>query len=221
MPRLRRIFRTLAAFLIGITVGALGLAYLLAGEIYDYQDSVDGVHLPKVDAIVCLAGGRGRIAAAGDLWYRYWEVSQKPPIGKPPLLYLSGMGHQARWNVLNHQLRRGVLGVIQPEDVLMETESGNTEANARWFAKYAKDRGWRKVILLTSPYHMRRARYIFDATLVSLGIPISVETLSVFQEPFEHGEWRSAFHGVHVTILEYLKWVYTRSVWKPATTPLS
>ena len=52
---------------LGMVVGALLLASILAGEIYDYQDTVDGVHLPKVDAIVVLAGGKGRISAAGDL----------------------------------------------------------------------------------------------------------------------------------------------------------
>ena len=37
--------------------GLLVLPLLLAGEIYDYQDTVDGVRLPSVDAIVVLAGG--------------------------------------------------------------------------------------------------------------------------------------------------------------------
>ena len=47
-----------------MTLGALALAYVMAGDIYEYQDTVDGVHLPEVDAIVCLAGGRGRAAEA-------------------------------------------------------------------------------------------------------------------------------------------------------------
>ena len=66
--RLRRAGRSLALIALGMALGSLLLAYLSAGEIYEYQDSVDGVHLPPVDAIVCLAGGRGRIAAAGDIW---------------------------------------------------------------------------------------------------------------------------------------------------------
>src|ERR1017187_6074086 len=83
----------------GISFG-IALFFRFAGDIYDYQDTVDGVHLPHVDAIVCLAGGRGRIAAAGDIWYRYWELAHSPLVGigknpvpdQTPILYLSGMG---------------------------------------------------------------------------------------------------------------------------------
>src|SRR4051812_9069212 len=154
MALLRRWSRPLIALLVGITLGALALAYLMAGEIYEYQDTVDGVHLPDVDAIVCLAGGRGRIAAAGDIWYRYFELAHTPFAGagsdpvpdKPPILYLSGMGHQSNWRSFAKQLRRGVLEVIKPENVILENESVNTEANARYVARYAQQRGWERIL---------------------------------------------------------------------------
>ncbi|MBI3534975.1 MAG: hypothetical protein HY072_05770, partial [Deltaproteobacteria bacterium] len=65
-------------FLLVILFGFFLFAFFSAGEIYEYKDTVDGVHLPKVDVIVCLAGGRGRITQASDLWYRYYELSQMP-----------------------------------------------------------------------------------------------------------------------------------------------
>src|SRR4051812_17666421 len=113
--RLRRLLRALIWGGTGALIAAFLLVYVMAGEIYDYQDTVDGVHLPQVDAIVCLAGGRGRISAAADIWYRYWELSQVPVPGAgrspapthPPLLYLSGMGGHSNWNVLAHHVRRG------------------------------------------------------------------------------------------------------------------
>jgi uncharacterized SAM-binding protein YcdF (DUF218 family) len=219
----QRWLRLFLALILGMTLGALALAYVMAGEIYEYQDSVDGVHLPEVDAIVCLAGGRGRIAAAGDIWYRYWELERSPvtgsgrnPIpGLPPTLYISGMGPRSDWRALARQLRRGVLDVIRPPNVLLETESINTDANARYLVRYAKQRGWHKILLMTSPYHMKRARFMFDAIMKDAGIPMEIETLSVFQEPFEPGEWRGSFHGVRVTVTEFLKWVYYKSFWKP------
>lgn len=206
-----------------MTLGALALSYVMAGQIYDYQDSVDGVHLPEVDAIVCLAGGRGRISAAGDIWYRYWELAHSPFVGvgkrpvpdQVPILYLSGMGRGSNWHVLNHQLRRGVLEVIKPDNVILETESANTDANARYLARYAKQRGWERVLLMTSPYHMKRARFMFDGILKEEGVPLEIETLSVFQEPFEPGEWRGSFHGIRVTVTEFLKLVYYEHFWKP------
>jgi uncharacterized SAM-binding protein YcdF (DUF218 family) len=212
------------ALLLGMTLGALMLAFVMAGEIYEYQDTVDGVHLPHVDAIVCLAGGRGRIVAAGDLWYRYFELAHTPIVAgagrdpapsRSPVLYFSGMGHQSNWRGLTRQLRRGVVEVLRPEDVVLEIESGNTDANARYLARYAKQHGWEKILLITSSYHMKRARFMFDGVMKTLGVPLEIETLSVFQEPFEPGEWRGSFHGIRVTILEFSKWVYYKSFWRP------
>lgn len=210
----RRVLLHLGVMVAGFVLAALALPLILAGEIYDYRDTVDGVHLPPVDAIVCLAGGRGRIAAAGDIWYRYWENGRrKHPPEAPPVLYMSGMGPQANWNVLLRQVRSGVRRVLRPGDVILETESQNTESNALWLARNAEKRGWKKILLITSAYHMRRAWLIFGRTLKTHGSGVSVETMSAFQDPFEATEWRSSFHGIHVTVLEYIKWVYYRYFW--------
>lgn len=196
-------------------MGSLALPLILAGDIYEYQDTVDGVHLPNVDAIVCLAGGRGRIAAAGDLWYRYRETGQQEnPPRNPPLLYISGMGPQSTWPIFLRQLRAGVRPVIKPEQVYLETESTNTEANALWLARFAEKRGWKRILLMTSPYHMKRALFIFDRTLKDHGLNIQIHTLSALQEPFGEGEWRGSLHGVHVTVGEYIKWVYYKYFWR-------
>jgi uncharacterized SAM-binding protein YcdF (DUF218 family) len=214
-----RFFIYLGALLLGIVTGALVLAFFMAGEIYDYQDTVDGVHLPEVDAVVCLAGGRGRIAEAGDLWYRYWELNHavNKATGKSsmslPVLYISGMGKNANWAVFTKQLRRGVRDVIKPENVVIENESLNTDANARWLARYGNERDWSRILLMTSPYHMKRARFIFEGVLRPPGPSIEVETLSVFQEPFEANEWRSNLHGIRVSINEYIKWIYYKNFW--------
>lgn len=212
----RRARFTLA--LLGLLGIGLGFAYFSAGEIYQYSDTVAGVteKLPQVDSIVCLAGGRGRIGAAADLWFRYWQLAQEPGSGitKVPVLYLSGMGPQVTWNSVSKQVRRPVLGVIRSTDLLIENESSNTYQNAQYLARYARERQWRKVLLLTSTYHMKRAHFIFNHVLKALESPIEVETLSFYQEPFGSNEWRNGTIGLRVTLFEYLKWVYYRSVWQ-------
>jgi uncharacterized SAM-binding protein YcdF (DUF218 family) len=218
----RRVLAYLLALSTGFAVGAMALAYALAGEIYDYQDTADGVRLPPVDVIVCLAGGRGRIAAAGDIWFRYWEMAQRPVPGAPvhpepvqaPVLYFSGLGPSSNWNILGKSLRRGVHSVIQPENVVLETKSDSTEANAEWVAGYARERGWKRILLITSRYHMKRSRLIFEQVFARGRTPLELGTFSVYQEPFEPGEWRSSFHGVRVTLWEYLKWIYYKRLWK-------
>jgi hypothetical protein len=194
----------------------LSVALALAGEIYDYTDSVDGVNLPAVDAVVCLAGGRGRIASAGDVWYRYWELAHSPQVGavarpRVPVLFLSGMGERASLQTVRALVRPGVVPALSPSQVIVETESTNTVENARHFARYARERGWKRVLLITSRYHMRRSRLIFEQVL-SRGLPDQIETLSVYQEPFEPGEWREDWHGIRVTLTEYFKWLYYRAV---------
>ncbi len=237
-PQLKAFHRTAKGLGVlggGVVFCFLSVAYVLSGEIYDYQDTVqntvqgiaqgltekryqplaDGASLPAVDAIVCLAGGRGRIAAAGDVWYRYWRLAHENSAQVPriPVLYFSGMGRQATWPLLSKQLRRGVMQVIRPEEVIIENESSNTDTNAQWLARYARERSWRKILLLTSSYHMKRAHYIFDRVLKFQENSVEVETLSVYQEPFASGEWRLDLNGVRVTLLEYLKWIYYRSIW--------
>jgi uncharacterized SAM-binding protein YcdF (DUF218 family) len=207
-----------------------------ADAVYAYQDTVDGVHLPEVDAIVCLAGGRGRISAAGDLWYRYWEqdLSRSSIPGPPrksarPILYFSGVGAPSTWKSVRSQLRSGVMQVIEPRDVILENQSTSTEENALWLLQYARERNWKSFLIVTSRYHMRRARLIFErlfekerqlrtvlrpADAAPLE-PIRIETLSVYQEPFEPGEWADDVHGVRVTLGEFFKWIYYAHLWNP------
>jgi uncharacterized SAM-binding protein YcdF (DUF218 family) len=216
MDKPYRLFKLFGLAGTGVVIVAMIIGYQFAGEIYKYKDSVNDALLPEVDAIVCLAGGRGRISAAGDLWYRYWEQSHGPvfPKRKVPTLYFSGMGHQANWNVLSKQLRRTVLQAIRQNEVIIENESSNTDTNARWLGRFAQERHWKKIVLLTSSYHMRRASFIFDHVLKTNENPIEVETFSVYQEPFGIHEWKNEMNGIRVTLLEYLKWVYYRSVWR-------
>lgn len=215
IPGWRNTFRILfCSGLLGITAFVVWI-YSLSGEIYNYQDTVDGAHLPDLDAIVCLAGGRGRIATAGDVWFRYWEMAQatEPVPAKVPVLYFSGLGRQVTWPQLSKQLRRGILPFIRPDGVVIENESSNTDTNAQWLARYARDKGWKKILLLTSSYHMKRSRYLFEKVLKAQGVHVEVETLSVYQEPFTADEWRSDLNGFRVTAFEYLKWIYYKSLW--------
>jgi uncharacterized SAM-binding protein YcdF (DUF218 family) len=198
-----------------LTVSVLfGLLLWRAGEIYAEQDTFDGARLPEVDAIVVLAGARGRLAQASDIWFRYFETQPQ----KLPVLFLSGLGPKVGQTALATQIRRGVLAELFDQDVptsrvVLETESQNTEENALYFSHYAVSRGWKKILLVTSPYHMRRARFIFENTLVRDGVSIQIETASTASEFFERGNWRESILGIELTISEYLKWLAYQWTW--------
>lgn len=207
----RSFLASLGLFTFGLGIGTFLLAFLLAGDIYDYEDSIDLDDLPRVDAIVCLGGGRGRIAAAGEIWQRY---RVKRGQAKAPILYFSGMGKQTNWSLLGKQIEAKIVDEIPTQLVVIEKESFNTIANAHWLIQYARIHHWKKILLLTSSYHMRRAVLIFEEVLRISDYPLEIETLSVVQEPFQSRKWKGDLNGVRVTLLEYAKWVYYRVLLK-------
>ncbi len=206
-------------FLIGLLCGFFLFTFIRAGSIYEYSDTVDGATLPDADAIVVLAGGRGRISAAGDFWFRYREREEAGVMDSSPLLYLSGTGPTVTFDQLHKLVRAGVYKTMRPSDVVLETESRNTEENALWVVKNARLRGWKRIVLMTSPYHMRRSQWIFQSVLKEAGLALKVDALSIDQEPFNVEEWRTSITGIRMTVVEYLKWLYYTTFWKPDEVP--
>ena len=198
-----------------IIVSLLVLIGWRAGSIYSYEDTFDGAKLLEIDAIVVLAGARGRIAAAGDLWYRYFEVEDLGGQQKTPILYVSGMGPTSSWNTFLTLVRIGVSKAFRPSDVVLETESTNTVENAELFVKNARLRGWKRVLLLTSSYHMKRSQLIFSRILLQQGLQVELKSHTILQEPFSGDEWMESFHGIRVTLIEYMKWIYYSAFWDP------
>ncbi len=206
-------------FFLGLMSGILLFTFFKAGTIYEYADTLDGAYLPPADAIVVLAGGRGRIAAAGDFWFRYFEREEAGEIEAAPFLYISGMGPNSNWATFEHSIRPGILKAMKPSNVVLETESRNTEENALWVVKNARLRGWKRIVLMTSPYHMRRSRFIFAKVLSQTELKLEVDSLTIYQEAFSSEEWRDSMNGIRVTMYEYLKWLYYTTFWKPDEVP--
>jgi uncharacterized SAM-binding protein YcdF (DUF218 family) len=203
-------------FVLGLLSGILLFTFIKAGTLYEYEDTLDGAKLPSTDAVVVLAGGRGRIAAAGDFWFRYYEREESGEIEAAPFLYISGMGPNSNWTTFEKSIRPGILKAMKPSTVVLETESRNTEENAIWVVKNARLRGWKRIVLMTSPYHMRRSRYIFVKVLAQTELKLEMESLTIYQEAFSAEEWRESLNGIRVTIMEYLKWLYYTTFWEPA-----
>lgn len=205
------------ALISGFTGGVLLFVYLMSGEIYDYEDSAKRYDLPEVDVIVCLAGGRGRVRMAGELWEQYRRFKKEPP-----KLYFSGTGPQMNWQTLKKQMDPSIQNLIPESSVVIEAWSANTSENAWWLAKYARENRWRKFLLLTSTYHMKRSKFIFETVLKhpeSRLLSVKIETLSTHQEPFTGRQWNSNINSIYVTMIEYFKWIYYRVFWVP-TAPL-
>jgi uncharacterized SAM-binding protein YcdF (DUF218 family) len=137
-------------FLLGFLLGAASIVAALAG-VGHYLDVTDP--LTKADAIVAISGDTGaRAETAVALWKQ----------GYAPVLIFSG-GSSDPESVASAELmkRSAVAAGVPANAIEVEGESATTEQNASRVAELMSARGLRTAILVTSPYHQRRAALLF------------------------------------------------------------
>ena len=129
----------------------------------------------KADAIVVLAGGKGRVDEGVRL-YREHRASHLFLIGVDP-------------SVRKSDLYRPRPGDPSPDGVILERESRNTLENAILGRDVILSRQVRSVLLITSRYHMKRAAILFRNALPrDLTIyPYPVDTRNLKETWWNHG----------------------------------
>jgi uncharacterized SAM-binding protein YcdF (DUF218 family) len=61
--------------------------------------------------------------------------------------------------------------------IILEKKAGSTYQNARFVAALAEPRGWKRILLVSSPYHMRRALLTFSKQAPELEVlPIPADS---------------------------------------------
>ena len=141
------------------------------------------------DAIIVLGGGVRPVS--GTLVYpdltnaadRIWHAARLYHAGKAPLIIASGGNvwprHQRQSEADAMRLVLNAFGV--PGDVIVtEGRSRNTRQNAAFTAKLAAERDVRRVLLVTSLLHMRRAEVAFR----QVGIDVIPSAVDFFRPPF-------------------------------------
>jgi len=76
------------------------------------------------------------------------------------LLFTGGQGDYGRPESIVAAELAKTLGV-PAGDILREDRSHSTRENARYAAKICREHGWRQLIVVSDPYHLWRARYLF------------------------------------------------------------
>lgn len=140
------------------------------------------------DVIIVLSGGNGRV-----------EYGVK--------LYQSGYADKLLLSGSSPRMLRQAMSLGVPEDhILLENKSRTTFGNAKYSSEIMRSQGFKSAIVVTSPYHTRRAGIIFnqffqgwDLTICS--IPYDSSTSSNW--------WKDKNTATNV-ITEYLKlgWYY-------------
>lgn len=135
--------------------GPLESEFLVKGKV----PGVEG--FSKADAIVLLGGGMGRnveLSPYGEMSSnadRVWQAARLWKAGKAPQIIATGIDPKA-----------STLGLLKDfgvkEKSMVFLDARNTEEEAKIVAKKLKSSNARPVVLLvTSAWHMKRARYIF------------------------------------------------------------
>jgi uncharacterized SAM-binding protein YcdF (DUF218 family) len=149
----------LGGVLVGIvlSVGTGLVGILLIGSWLAVEDP-----LQKVDAIVAISGDTGaRADTAITLWKAGWA----------PIIVFSGASIDPDSVSSAELMRREALRQGVPEAAtLVEPASATTEENAVEVAKLMAQRKLHSAILVTSPYHQRRAAFEFQRAFEPRGL---------------------------------------------------
>lgn len=159
----RKIGFSLIGFaMIWLWLWSTSIATRLVGAPLEYEFLVDGrvpmvEEFPTADAIVLLGGGMGvntnfspyaEMSARAD---RVWQAARLYKAGKAAKIISTGFSSQD-----------STLGLLKdlelPEKCALFFEARNTEEEA----KVVKSLGLKKILLVTSAWHMKRARLMFE-----------------------------------------------------------
>ena len=138
--------RFLGGVLTGLAIACL--FFVGIGHVLDVEDP-----LATADVIVALSGDTGaRTETAVDLWKRKYA----------PLILFAGAAEDPNSVASGEIMKREAVALGVPDSaILVEPSSTTTEQNARLVADLMKAQGLKSAILVTSPYHQRRAAILF------------------------------------------------------------
>ncbi len=141
-----KILKALLSFLV------IGLLVVTAFFVdFAYKTFSSHPHTMRVDAIVVLAGGKGRVEEGVRLFRQ----------GESHWLFLVGVDPSVRKGDLYRQRP----GDPAPDRVLLEKVSRNTLENAMYARDLLESKGVRSLLLITSRYHLKRATILFRNAL--------------------------------------------------------
>lgn len=89
------------------------------------------------------------------------------------------------------------------EKITLEENARNTEQNAQLTAKIIKQNGWRRVVLVTSPYHQRRAFLEFSKALQGANVEIFNAPAKIDPD-WRASTWFLSPRGWYLTMAEFV-----------------
>lgn len=201
-PRARRrlaVAALLAAALVVLAVAAHRPALRLIGRALVVEDA-----LAPADAIVVMAGGiPTREATAAGLHRRGWApvVVLSNDFTPDRVRELIALGVRRLDYQGESRLALEKYGVPPDAIVALSVPVKTTEAELRLVAEAARARGWRRIILVTSPEHSRRVKLVWTRE-ASVGIEGLVALVK--EDDFPGDGWWRKRRQAEAVLHEYL-----------------
>ncbi len=180
--------------IISAIVGAVILAVVSAGVGVGMWLSPQS-HLARVDAIVAISGGEtdSRARTAIKLYQD----------GYAPKIIFSGAALDRLGPSNAVQMRRLAEDAdVKTSDIIIDETATNTSQNASAVTKIIRDHNYHKIILVTSPYHQRRAFISFSR---NLGTDVAIINHSAFDQNWRRSRWWLTPSAYPITMSEIQK----------------
>ena len=201
MRRMRRLLPGLAIAVAALTL-ALGVWHAPLLRVMGTWLRVED-RLERADAIVVLAGGTPRReATAAALWKEGWapHVIISRPFERPDLRELIDLGIR-RFDLQGESRKALETYGVRPDQIIAIPDiSRTTEPELALVRDAAQVRGYRRLILVSSPEHTRRVKVIWSRQ--APGGPQAIVVPA--REPFPFEDWWRSRRAAESVLHEYL-----------------
>lgn len=183
---------------VGLALGLLLLTVLIHRPLLTGlgQFLIVREELKPTDVIIVLAGEREE-----RVEYGVWLYQQ----GYAPQIIMAG--GPVVWRVTAAQIMKeqAVFLGVPAEDILLEERSTTTEENAEFTKDLMIANEFKSALLVTSPYHSRRASRIFHRVF---GQEMEIISVPVPNSRFSVDEWWKRDRDTRQVVSEYLKLIW-------------
>jgi uncharacterized SAM-binding protein YcdF (DUF218 family) len=168
--------------------------------------------LSQADALLVLAGSstyRERARRAAELFHE----GRAPKIILTNDNQLSGWSNELQRNPFFFERAAAELaraGVPRDRVEILPQAVSSTHDEALLVREYAKARGLRSIMIVTSAYHSRRALWTFRRTFEGSRISLGLTAVAPGEQTPPPATWWLHPHGWDVVAGEYLKFIYYR-----------
>jgi len=179
-------------------IGVIGILAIVTGVIIGagfYLSPQD--KLTKADAIIIISGGETdlRVKEGVKLFQAGWA----------PLLIMSGAARDEGESNAEAMKRLAINLGVASESILVEKEARNTIDNAKFTRDLISSNHISSIILVTSPYHQRRASLTFS---YYLGNSIKIINHSASDSAWRKNGWWNDNWARKITASELQKIIY-------------